>query len=217
MPPDDHRPPPRALDRAEAGADGRMFAPSAARNGEELLPVLRRVFPASASILEIGSGTGQHAAYFAARMPGWTWIPTDVEDSTFASIGAWCAEAGVTNVAAPRILDVMEDPELAPACDGILAVNVLHIAPVAAITGIARVAARRLRCGGRMALYGPFLFDDRANAPSNVEFDQRLRRLDARFGVRSTSDVERAAESAGLSVLETVPMPHNNTTIVLGR
>lgn len=217
MSPDEPPRPVRALDRAPAGPDGRMFAPSAERNAEELLPVLARVLPEAGRVLEIGSGTGQHAAFFGARFPRLTWLPTDLEAATFASIRAWCAAAGAQNVAAPRVLDVTAMPADAPACEAVVAINVLHIAPEAAVDGLMRIAAHTLPTNGSLSIYGPFLFSDRPNAPSNEEFDERLRTLDPRFGVRRVDDVARAATQAGLSVGDVVPMPHNNTTLVIHR
>jgi len=205
----------RALDRQEADAAGRMFAPSAERNGPELLPLLRELLPTTGTLLEVGAGTGQHAAFFAPRFPGLRWLPTDVDTATFGSIRAWRAAAGATNIAEPSVLDVLAPPAELPQCDAILCVNVLHIAPIEVVAGLMALARRVLSPGGALAIYGPFFRDNEAPPDSNVEFDQRLRSRDPALGVRHVRAVRTAAETAGLAWSGAHAMPVNNTTLVL--
>ena len=198
--------------------DLRQFSPSVARNKQPILEVLQRVLPPSGRALEIASGTGEHAAHVAAGLPGWTWQPTEVERDAFASIDAWRAFAGVANLLPPRQLDVTaaDWPELGEV-DAIFCANMIHIAPWAACQGLMRGAGRCLGPDGLLVLYGPYLFDEEPNAPSNLDFDANLRARDAAWGVRRLADVVAEAARNGLALVERVPMPANNLMLVLRR
>ena len=199
-------------------ADDRLHSPAAERNGPPLLAELSRLLPARGTMLEIASGTGQHAARFAAALPGWDWQPTDLDERSFPSIRAWCA--GLERVRAPLRLDVLEDPwpESLPAgVDAIFCANMIHIAPWACTLALMRGAARRLAPAGRLLTYGPYLEDDGPTGAGNLAFDVDLRRRNAEWGVRRLSDVAEAARAHGLVLRERVVMPADNLLLVWSR
>jgi SAM-dependent methyltransferase len=188
------------------------FSAPAERNQAPILDVLRRVLPASASVLEIASGTGQHAAHFAAAQPAWTWQPTDIDATMLPAIARRCA--GLQNVRAPRQLDVLAWPEMAERFDAVYCANMLHIAPWESCRALLRGAAGRLTPAGSVVLYGPYFVDGEPPAPGNVAFDIDLRARDARWGVRRLAAVIEEATAAGLAFEERIAMPANNFTLV---
>ena len=194
------------------------------RNRQPILDVLLRVLPSSGSALEIASGTGQHAAWFALHLPRWHWQPSDLDDTGFASILAWRDHLVATNMSAPLVLDVTQarwpaqGPELAAgSMDAIFCANMLHIAPWAACAGLMQGAARYLRPTGLLLTYGPYLEADAATAPSNLSFDASLRQRNPAWGIRAREEVAKEAAAAGLRLRERVPMPANNLVLVWER
>lgn len=198
--------------------DLRRSSPAAVRNRQPILDVLRRVLPARGRALEIASGSGEHAAHFAAGLPGWTWQPTEVAREAFASIEAWRAFARADNLLPPRIFDATaaSHGDFAEV-DAIFCANMIHIAPWSACRGVMDAAARFLAPGGLLLLYGPFLFDDGSDAPSNLAFDADLRARDPAWGVRRLADVVAEAARVGLVLRERVAMPANNLVLVFAR
>lgn len=201
-----------------------LNSPASERNRQPILDVLLRVLPPSGRALEIASGTGQHAAWFAAHLPRWTWQPSDVVDDAFASITAWSAHLGASNVLPPLRLDVTDRrwpadaPELARgSLDAIFCANMLHIAPWATCAGLMQGALRYLRPTGQLITYGPYLEGDVATAPGNLAFDASLRQRDPHWGIRALEDVAREAEAVGLQLHERVEMPANNLLLVWER
>lgn len=197
--------------------DPRRHSPAAERNRAPILAVLQRLLPAQAQVLEIASGSGQHAAYFAAAMPGWRWHPSDADPAALASIRAWCAE--VANVEPPLELDVTAPvwPGLPEGFDAIYCANMLHASPPQTLAGLVRGASRHLAAGGRLLLYGPFLVAGEPVAQSNLAFDADLRARDPRWGLRPLAAVVAAAEAAGLRFVERIAMPSNNHVLVFAR
>ena len=191
--------------------------PAASRNTEPILGVLRESIPGPARVLEIGSGTGQHAAHFAAALPHLDWQPSDRDDDHFESIRAWAAETGVADPRTPILLDVTGDAWPAGPFDAVFAANVIHIAPWEVCEALLRGAAECLRPGGRLLLYGPFKIEGRHTAPSNDSFDEDLRARDPRFGVRDLERVAAEAATRGLAFEERVAMPANNQIAVFRR
>lgn len=193
---------------------------STARNRQPILNVLQRVLPASARVLELASGAGEHAVCFARAMPGLTWRPSDPDPEARASINAWIAKEGLANVLAPVAIDVREAKwgvESEAPFDALVAINMVHISPWAATLGL-MVGAGRLLCdGGVLYTYGPYMRDGRHTAPSNEAFDASLKARDASWGVRDVADVERAAGAQGLKLREIVEMPANNLSLVFCR
>lgn len=197
--------------------DARAHSPAAERNRGPILAELQRLLPASGLALEIASGTGQHAAHFAAGLPGWRWQPTDGDPCALASIAAWCA--GLANVLPAQVLDVGAATwSAAPArADAIYCANMLHIAPWAACAALMQGVARHLAPHGLLLLYGPYRVDGEPTAPGNLAFDADLRRRNPAWGVRRLADVLQQARVAGLRLRERVAMPANNLLLVLER
>lgn len=196
-------------------------SPASDRNKQPILEVLQRVLPTRGTALEIASGTGQHVAHFAAAMPQWAWQPSDVTDTAFGSIAAWCAQLGVGNVRAPLRLDVTaprwpgEGTELPLAgLDAVYCANMLHIAPWRCCAGLMQGAARYLAPQGVLITYGPYLEQGVATSQGNVDFDDDLRRRNAAWGIRAREDVEAEASAAGLRLVLRVEMPANNLLLV---
>jgi len=198
-----------------------QHSPAAERNGPPILAQLQRLLPGGPGypglLLEIASGTGQHAAHFSAGLPGWRWQPSDWQDDGFASIQAWCA--GLPRVRAPMLLNVL-DPLWAaapPTVDAIFCANLLHIAPWACTAALMQGAARHLSGHGLLLTYGPYIEDGLPTAPGNVAFDADLRARHADWGIRHLNDVAAVATRAGMELHERVAMPSNNLLLVWGR
>lgn len=196
-----------------------MHWPAPERNKVPILEVLRRSLPHAGRLLEVASGTGQHAAHFAAALPAWTWLPSDVDPRNLASIAAYVEAAQLPNLAAPRALDVCaQDWQIGEGeLDALFNANMIHISPWACCEGLLRGAGAHLRAGGLLILYGPFRIGGDHTAESNREFDADLRRRDARWGVRDLETVAELARSFGLTHRDTVAMPANNQTVVFER
>lgn len=195
--------------------DARRDAPATDRNREPILAVLRRVLPASGLVLEIASGTGQHAAHFAAALPGVIWQPSEVDPDLLASITAWTVER--ENVRPAIALDATAETWPVGGVAAVFNANLIHIAPWPVCLGMLAGAARHLEPGGPLVLYGPFRIDGRQTAASNAAFDRQLRDTDPRWGVRDLEAVCAAASDHGLVLEERVPMPANNQTVVFRR
>jgi SAM-dependent methyltransferase len=191
----------------------KRHAPASERNREPILEVLRRVLPARGLVVEIASGTGQHAVHVAAALPGITWQPTDLDPDALTSIAAWREEAGLANLRAPVALDVTAPVWPFDAADAIVCINMIHIAPWAASVALLDGAGRLLPAGGVLYTYGPYRFDG-VTAPSNEAFDRSLRERDPAWGVRDVRDLRAAAAARGLTLDEVVAMPANNHSLV---
>lgn len=189
-------------------------APAVARNREPILAVLRALLPGPATVLEIASGTGEHALWFSSQLPDVTWQPTDRDDDALASIATWRATSDVVNLLAPLPLDASA-PETWPALrtDAIVAINMIHIAPWRATEGLMAGAARVLGPGGVMFLYGPFR-EGEAIAPSNAAFDADLKARNPEWGVRDLAVVTDLARQNGFELADTISMPANNLSVV---
>lgn len=204
--------------------DDRQFAPPTQRNREPILTVLRRVLPESGTVLEVASGTGEHAAFFAPRLKPRLWLPSDCNPLHLDSIAAWRDYVGVQTLLSPVHLDATADrwsiertppPQLQDSpISAIVCINMIHIAPWSAGLGLLAGAGRILPAGGLLYLYGPFKEGGRHTAPSNEAFDAMLRDRDPAWGVRDLETVIEVADSEGLTWLETVEMPANNRSIL---
>lgn len=197
--------------------DPRLDSPAAARNQAPILAALQPRLPARGVMIEIAAGSGQHAAAFAAALPGWDWWPTDLQPQAIASIDAWCA--GLPNVRPAQRLDVTRPdwPALPLGVDALYCANMLHIAPWAACAGLMRGAARHLGPRGALWLYGPYRVDGEPTAPSNEAFDADLRARDPAWGLRRLEAVLAEAAAVGLVLEERLAMPANNLLVRLGR
>ena len=198
-------------------SDARRFAPATQRNREPILAVLRRVLPAEGVLLEVASGTGEHAAFFAAALPRLIIQPSDAEAQNLASIAAWRDHAGLANLRAPLALDATVESWPVERADAVLCVNMIHIAPWEACVGLVAGAARLLLPGHPLVLYGPFRRGGRHTSPSNEAFDASLRAEDPAWGVRDVDEVDVVAAAAGLQQSELIDMPSNNLCVVLRR
>lgn len=202
----------------EAPADGaRRSAPAALRNRDPIAEVLRDWLPATGVVLEIASGTGEHAVYFADRFPALEWQPSDVHPDALASIAAWRDEAGLRNVRPPLTLDASSTEWPIDQADAVLSLNMVHISPWASALGLIAGARRILPQGGRLILYGPWLKDDIPTAPSNLEFDADLRRRDPEWGLRRVEDFAEAAAANDFRLESTRAMPANNLMLLFRR
>ncbi len=190
------------------------FSPAAERNSEPILQVLAPLLPAHAQVLEVASGTGQHAAFFGARQPTWRWQPTEGEAAALPAITA--RSAGLPGVLPAQLLNVMEQPWPFEAgrFDAVYVANLLHIAPWPAAAALMAGAAACLKPGGVLLLYGPFIVDGAPLAPSNASFDADLRQRNLLWGLRRLHGVQKQAHAAGLQVEQTLPMPANNLMLV---
>ena len=199
---------------------GALTAPAVARNREPILAVLRRVLPERGLVLEIASGSGEHAVHFAAALPRLTWQPTDPDPEARESIAAYRAAMNLPNVLPPLTLDAAASRwpvTQANAITAILAINMIHIAPWAAAEGLMAGAERLLPEGGVLFLYGPFREHGQHTAPSNAAFDESLRARNREWGVRDLDEVTALAGRHGLALEERVAMPANNLSVVFRR
>ena len=198
-------------------ADGRLDAPAFHRNHEAIWSALETFLTAqSGDVLEIGSGTGQHAVAYAGRTPALTWWPSDIYDGHLASIEAWRRHSGLTNLRAPQRIDLTNaNWTWAPGGElaAMLCFNVVHISPWNVAENLLRGAARFLRPGGCLFVYGPFMRDGVHTAPSNAAFDAKLRAENPAWGVRDIRDLQRLAHRVGLAGPQETPMPANNLVL----
>ena len=189
---------------------GRLISPAAERN---LQPITERLAPLlegrSGTVLEIGSGSGQHAAHWAARFPGLDWRPSDPDPAARASIAAWAAEAGRGTLRPPLALDARAPWPIGGPLAAVIAVNVLHVSPWSVAEAIVAGAAARLPPGGLLIFYGPFR-EGGDMAESNRRFDAGLRARDPDWGIRDREAVERLVAEAGFGPAEVAEMPANN-------
>ena len=198
--------------------DRRLFSPATARNRAPILAVMQRVFPAEGRVLEIASGSGEHAMCMARAMPGLAWQPSDPDAEARASIADWIAHERLANVMAPLDIDVRgSDWGVAGPFDAVVAINMIHYSPWESTAALFAGAARLLRAGGIVFLYGPYKSGGKHTAPSNQAFEAWLKDRDPSFGVRDLGEVEREAVRCGLLLREIVEMPANNLSVVFAR
>jgi hypothetical protein len=195
----------------------RRHAPAALRNRTPILEVLRRVLPATGVLLEVASGSGEHAVHFAAALPDWSFQPSDVDPGALASIRAWIAETEVPNVRPPLRLDVTAETWPVESVQAVFSANLVHIAPPEAARGLMAGAGRHLVAGGVLVIYGPFRIGGVHTAPSNAAFDADLQARDARWGVRDLEWLQELGAGNGLGLEERVAMPANNQTLIFRR
>lgn len=188
------------------------FAEACEQNRQPILRVLERVFTGPGQVLEIGSGTGQHAAWLPRFLPHLRWQPSDVKAS-LPGIRQWIAESGLPNVDEPVELDVLRWPWSVTKADYVFSANTVHIMSWPMVEAFFAGVGRVLRPGGDFCLYGPFSYHGRHTAESNTRFDQWLKARDPASGVRDLDDLERLATLAGLELAQDFPMPVNNRTL----
>lgn len=189
------------------------FAVATERNSQAILGVLREEFQGATSILEIGSGTGQHAVYFGAELEWLEWQTSDVADN-HDGIKAWIRDAALPNVHLPLELDVRNGALESMAFDGIFSANTAHIMGSGAVASMFSLVAGAMRSGAKFVLYGPFRREGRFNTPSNEQFHESLRQRDADMGIRDLEEMDRLAASGGLVRRRLYAMPANNHVAV---
>jgi SAM-dependent methyltransferase len=198
-------------------SDPRQYRPHVPRNRDPILDVLRRVLPQRGLVLEIASGSGEHAAYFARSLPALTWWPSDPDQTALASAAAHRDDAALPNLLAPLRLDVTAPAWPIERADAIVCCNMIHIAPWTACEGLIAGAARVLRPGGILYLYGPYKIGGAHTAQSNQEFDGYLRSQNPAWGIRDLDEVTALAGHHNIKPIETVAMPANNLSVIFSR
>ena len=195
----------------------KRHAPAAGRNREPIAAVLTEELPAAGLVLEVASGTGEHAVHFARTFPDLEWQPSDPEPDARESIAAWREEVGLANLLAPLELDAASPQWPISRADAVLCINMVHISPVAATKGLVAGAARLLAPGAPLILYGPYFDAEVETAPSNLAFDLDLQTRNPEWGLRSVEWLDSLAEKAGFRRTRRVAMPANNLTLVYRR
>lgn len=196
-------------------AEARRSAPAALRNRKPIADVLAEWLPGSGVVLEIASGTGEHAAFFAERFPNLEWQPSDIHPDALRSIAAWREGSGRTNLLEPIAIDAAKPDWPIDQANAILSINMVHISPWSSALGLIDGGARLLPPGGPLILYGPWLKADIETAESNLGFDADLKRRDPEWGLRQVEEFAAAASAKGLSLEDTRAMPANNLMLLL--
>lgn len=202
--------------------DGRKYAPATQRNREPILKVLLEVLPPTGTILEIASGTGEHAAYFAPNLKPRKWIPSDTNSSLRQSIAAWAKHSKSENLYQPLDIDASQpiwkvEKEILSEISDISAmvnINMIHISPWSVCLGLIAAAGRILSSGGILYLYGPYKRGGEHTAPSNAAFNEYLQEQNPEWGIRNLEDVVELASTHNLTLQKTYPMPANNLSVV---
>jgi SAM-dependent methyltransferase len=191
--------------------------PAAVRNREPILQVLREILPPRATVLEIASGTGEHAVWFCTALPMLTWQPTDPDTEALQSIAAWRDTAGLANMLPPLPLDAAAETWPVAQADAVIAINLIHIAPWTVTHGLIAGAARVLTPGGLLFLYGPFRQGGAHTTASNAAFDADLRARNPSWGVRDLDEITALATPQGFAPPLRIAMPANNLSVVFRR
>jgi hypothetical protein len=192
----------------------KRHAPAATRNREPIAAVLAEELPSAGVVLEVASGSGEHAIHFADAFPALTWQPSDPDAAARASIQAWRAETVLPNLLPPLELDAAISVWPVAQADAVLCINMVHISPVEATAGLLAGAARILPAGAPLIVYGPYVEHDVATAPSNLAFDADLKARNPQWGLRSVAWLDGLAARDGFSRTRRVAMPANNLALV---
>ena len=203
MTPADHEPDP-----------DKRHAPATQRNREPILAVLKEELAQGGTLLEVASGTGEHAVFLSRALPNWQWQPSDPAPDALASIAAWRAGEGPANLLPPVQLDAAEADWPVQRADAVLCINMIHISPWSATLGLLAGARRVLGSAAPLILYGPYVEDGVKTALSNLRFHQSLRARDPRFGLRKLANMDEAAAQEGFTRTRRVAMPANNLVLV---
>ena len=197
--------------------DPRRSSPAVARNRDAILAVLATALPSSGLVLEVASGSGEHALHFARALPALDWQPSDPSAEARRSIAAWIAADPLRNIRAPLDLDAESGLDGITEADAMLCINMVHISPWAATEGLLHGARRMLRPGAPLCLYGPFRQANRPLAASNLAFDTDLKQRDSRWGLRQVEDVDACAQAERLVLDRSMEMPANNLMLIFRR
>jgi SAM-dependent methyltransferase len=191
----------------------KQYAPACDRNQKFILEVLKEILPGKKKLLEVGSGTGQHAGYFAPHFPDLDWLPTDLEES-LPSIKAWRDDHPGSNIEMPRVLDLAAEQWPIDSCDVVVCINTIHIVSWRLVEQLFNGAGKILSPGGVFYVYGPFKYADQELAESNQHFDAWLKDRDPESGIREFEKVNKLAEENNLKFKFDISMPANNRSIV---
>ena len=197
----------------ESGPDVKRHAPATERNRDVIAETLARLLPAEGLVLEVASGTGEHAVHFARLFPALTWQPSDPDPIALASINAWRADSNVPNMRPAMLLDASADWPITQA-DAVVCINMTQISPWAATVGLLRNAARLLPPSAVLFIYGPYNQRDVPLAQSNAAFDASLRQQNAEWGLRYVDDIAEEAYKSGLHLDSVIDMPANNLSLI---
>ncbi len=203
-----------AWDSKAAGAVVKKHAPATLRNRDAIVDVLKDVLPDRGLILEIASGSGEHAVYLARKFPRLQFQPSDRSMEACRSIAAWMGDANVSNILPPIQLDVMQDGWSVTEADAILCINMAHIAPWAASEALFRGARAILQKRAALFLYGPYISSETITAPSNIAFDQSLKARNPEWGLRDLADMDGLAGRYGFAREPSIEMPANNLALI---
>jgi SAM-dependent methyltransferase len=195
----------------------KRHAPATGRNREPIAAVLTEELPASGLVLEVASGTGEHAVHFARTFPALEWQPSDPDPQALESIADWRAGETLPNLRAPLQLDATSEWWPVTRADAVVCINMVHISPPAASEGLVAGAARLLADGAPLILYGPYFEDRVETAPSNLEFDRSLRERNPDWGLRRVEWLDALADREGFERTRRVAMPANNLALVYRR
>lgn len=199
---------------SDGGSDAKRHAPATLRNRDAIAAVLAEWLPATGTVLEVASGSGEHIVHFAATFPALDWQPSDPDPAGLVSIAAWCGEAGLAKIAPPLALDASAGEWPIEYADAILCINMVHISEWAATVGLFIGSAKLLHKGAPLILYGPYFRKDHPTAPSNLAFDESLRARNAEWGIRWLEDATELAEAKGFALAEAREMPANNLMLL---
>lgn len=197
----------------ESGPNVKRHAPATERNRDVIAETLARLLPAEGLVLEVASGTGEHAVHFARLFPALTWQPSDPDPIALASINAWRADSNMPNMRPAMLLDASADWPIMQA-DAVVCINMTHISPWAATVGLLRNAARLLPPSAVLFIYGPYNQRDVPLAQSNAAFDASLRQQNAEWGLRYVDDIAEEAYKSGLHLDSVIDMPANNLSLI---
>jgi len=196
--------------------DAKPYSAACERNREPILAALRTHFADRRQVLEIGSGTGQHAAYFAAHLPQLSWHASD-RAANLPGIRQWLDEAALPHTPAPLVLDVARGPWPRQTFDAVFTANTLHIMAWSEVEALFAALPSVASKDAKLAIYGPFNYGGRYTSTSNAEFDRSLKAQAAHMGIRDFADVDALARSAGFALIEDATMPANNRCLVWQR
>lgn len=202
---------------AEAAPDARRHAPATLRNRDAIIAVLAEELPVDGTVLEVASGSGEHAVHFATALPALRWQPSDSDADAIASIDAWVAATGAANVSPALRIDAVASDWPLEEADAVFCANMVHIAPWEAAMGLFAGAGRLLPPGAPLILYGPFIEDGVPTAESNLAFDLSLKSRDPWWGLRTVAALDGLADAAGLARTRRVAMPANNLMLIWRR
>ena len=202
------------LEDLGASTDGRLWSPSAERNRRAIGEALSRVLPQSGLVLEVGSGTGQHAVHFGRLMPDLTWQPSEQDADCLRSISAWASMESLPNMRPPLYLDIADERWPIEAADAVVSINLIHIAPWSATHALLRGASSILPAAGLLCLYGPYREGGKHTSASNRAFDAQLQAVNPGWGVRDLDEVSSEARAVDLEFVRTFEMPANNLIVV---